>query len=84
MLSVTPRHQLVETRDLVIGDAAEHIGEPRQAMRLSTSVSQGKAETGAMSEHGTQRTLGHCAAKVASWHFFDLASKAANGAEPDI
>jgi tetratricopeptide (TPR) repeat protein len=28
MLSVTPRHQLVETRDLVIGDATEDIGQP--------------------------------------------------------
>ncbi len=27
-LSVTPRHELVETRDLVIGNAAENIGQP--------------------------------------------------------
>jgi hypothetical protein len=26
-LSVTPRHELVETVDLVVGDAAESIGE---------------------------------------------------------
>jgi len=27
-LSVTPRHELVELRDLVVGDALEDIGEP--------------------------------------------------------
>ncbi len=28
VLSVTPRHELVETRDLMVGDAAESVGEP--------------------------------------------------------
>ena len=28
MLSVTPRHELVEARDLVVRDAAENVGEP--------------------------------------------------------
>ena len=28
MLSVTPRHELVEARDLVVRDAAESVGEP--------------------------------------------------------
>ncbi len=28
LLSVTPRHELVEARDLVVRDAAESVGEP--------------------------------------------------------
>ena len=27
-MSVTPRHEFVQTRDLVLGDAAENIGQP--------------------------------------------------------
>jgi len=28
MLSVTPRHELIQLCDLVIGDAAKNVGEP--------------------------------------------------------
>ncbi len=56
MLSVTPRHELVQTCDLVLGDAAENIGQPGlgiDAVELG-SLDQGIAPADLLlSEHVT-------------------------------
>jgi di/tricarboxylate transporter len=38
MLSITPRHEFVETGDLVLGDAAEDVGQPCLRILVAASA----------------------------------------------
>jgi hypothetical protein len=55
--SVTPRHQLVQTGDLVVGDATEDIGQPSPAIDTAVSLCANLDQGGGGRTHTKQPSL---------------------------